>query len=107
MKWTEIYRQVGMATKSAPLNSVRQRRAGQLLSKIRNHLFLNLNDFQWERFESGIISCEDCLGTGYEDGMTAIDYETYGARSQRKPCKTCKGTGDQNTKTPEIGGIKK
>lgn len=94
MDWTRIYRDCYIKAKKYPLDSSEGQRIWSVATKISNHVFLNSSDEIYKQFTNDFESCEDCLGTGYVDGMTIYDYEKYGKGKERKPCPNCIGTGD-------------
>lgn len=83
-----------MIAESLPFGSVKACKCWNLVTKIGTHIFYTSTDDEYEEFRNNIVSCEECLGTGYEDGMTPNDYATWGKMKERKPCPKCGGRGD-------------
>ena len=83
-----------MKAKSLPFGSYEGAKAWRITASIGTHIYYTQSDEEYAKFTNDLESCEDCLGTGYEDGMTIRDYEKYGKGKERKPCLNCVGTGD-------------
>lgn len=94
MNWNKIYKKVFMIAESLPFGSELAIRHWNLVTKIGTHIFYTYSDKDYEEFKNDIVSCEECFGTGYEDGMTPNDYATWGKLKERIKCKQCGGTGD-------------
>lgn len=94
MDWIKIYKKVFMIAESLPFGSVQAIKHLELVTKISTHIFYTYSDKEYEEFSNNIVCCEECLGTGYDDGMTPNDYATWGKLKGRVKCKQCSGTGD-------------